>query len=223
MKSARLIVAAALVLLASQCQAAITYRMQPRDAVDDGWAFGGGYISTDGTLGEITPDNFLAWSFNVTSPAGQYTVNSEHGSAFSIAGSSVIANGSQIEPRGDTLAMFATHNELKIPPVDVGGGWQSSFDLFFYGEQSDAGGLTGPGLIVSGSSSILTGTRIGGVIFDDAIQIPDPLLIAPQAGRSTFAITGVEYVFASAVPEPSVLLAYCLSAMVLLSRRRFAL
>lgn len=67
--------------VAAKATAAITYHVQPREGDKDGWALLGGSITTDGTLGEITPANFVAWKLEMKSPAGRSEISSDDGAA----------------------------------------------------------------------------------------------------------------------------------------------
>ncbi len=77
MLNVRLAVAlAAISLLASNyAVAGIIYDIVPRHGISEGWSLDGGWIKTDGTIGQIWPENLLNWELRFTSPSGEKTIS----------------------------------------------------------------------------------------------------------------------------------------------------
>lgn len=100
---------ALLCVVASKASASITYRVSPSEATRPGWSFDGGYITTDGTLGDISPLNFESWEMRFTSPAGQSEISSTNGGAFliKIEYTNLIYNTLVMSP-----SLYVTHDEI---------------------------------------------------------------------------------------------------------------
>ncbi len=97
--------------------AGITYQMLPQAVSKPGWSFDGGYITTDGTLGKITPQNFLNWSVSFTSPFGAHSISRNNGFVTLMIESFVIDSGyNGVEH--STLSLIATDRHFGIPPVE---------------------------------------------------------------------------------------------------------
>lgn len=79
--------AAAIVLLSffftdhREVVASIVYDFPSQQGISGDWSLDGGSITTDGTIGEIGPQNFLEWSIQFSSPLGQYEISSDNGAA----------------------------------------------------------------------------------------------------------------------------------------------
>lgn len=97
--------------------AGITYQMLPQAVSKPGWSFDGGYITTDGTLGKITPQNFVDWSVNFTSPFGTQSISRNNGFVTLIIESFVMDWGyNGVED--STLSLIATDRHFGIPPIE---------------------------------------------------------------------------------------------------------
>lgn len=70
-------------LMQHQSLAGVIYNFEPLPGNTDGWSLDGGWIETDGTMGEIGPQNFDAWELQFTSPAGMRLITTaEYGYSF---------------------------------------------------------------------------------------------------------------------------------------------
>lgn len=197
-----------LACLANTCPGAITYQLLPQIALDDGWAFDGGFVTTDGTLGQIGANNFIDWSIGFTSPAGQYVIESENGTA-ELFGSSILiaiddsAGSGLLGDFGEPLALVATANQLKIPTVTPSDQAISTLALIF-SRNDDIPSSVWPGLavhIVHIPDSQISDMESTGRMFDPAIEGAG----IGRAGSSSFNVSKTNYVIASvtSVPEPS--------------------
>jgi len=69
--------------------ASIVYDFPSQQGLGGDWSLDGGSITTDGTIGEIGPQNFLEWSIRFSSPLGQYEISSDNGAALLVIFSGV--------------------------------------------------------------------------------------------------------------------------------------
>jgi hypothetical protein len=106
----------AIEITSSILSAGITYQMLPQTVSKAGWSFDGGYITTDGTLGEISPQNFVDWSVSFTSPFGTHSISRNNGFVTLIVESFVVDLG-YYGAEYYTLGLIATNRYLGIPAV----------------------------------------------------------------------------------------------------------
>jgi hypothetical protein len=97
--------------------ASITYQMLPQAVSKPGWSFDGGYITTDGTLGRISLQNFVDWSVSFTSPYGTHSISRNNGFVTLMIESFVLDLG-YYGVEYSTLGLVATDQYLGIPPVE---------------------------------------------------------------------------------------------------------
>ena len=175
---------------------------------EEGWAFLGGHITTDGTLGEIGASNFIEWSIGFSSPAGQYVIESETGAVELFHSWVLIASG---DPAilvgrfdfGDPLALVATENHLMIPPVTPSDRAVSTLALIF-SRTEDIPPAVSPGLavhVIHIPDSQISDMETTGQMYDPAIAGAG----VGRAGSSSFTVSRSNYLIASvsSVPEPS--------------------
>jgi hypothetical protein len=96
--------------------AGITYQMLPQAVSKPGWSFDGGYITTDGTLGKIGPQNFVDWLVSFTSPFGAHNISRNNGFVTLMIEFFVIDLG-YYGVEYSTLGLIATDRYLGIPPI----------------------------------------------------------------------------------------------------------
>jgi len=65
----------------TEAVASIVYDFPSQVGLSGDWSLDGGSITTDGTIGEIGPQNFIEWSIRFSSPLGQYEISSDNGAA----------------------------------------------------------------------------------------------------------------------------------------------
>ena len=95
----RLIAALAVIVLGASrlAMADITYQLQNYPDQQNGAKLSG-YITTDGTIGDLLPNNIISWSWTVT-PIGDsaFTLSSSDVGANIILGGSVVASANEID------------------------------------------------------------------------------------------------------------------------------
>lgn len=205
MSSSNIFVATVLLIFIASAQAigAITYQIAPREGAVASWSLLGGSITTDGTLGSISPLNFESWNFTFSSPAGESKITTNNGSALQI---SQTFNSFYLPLPQTAPLLNATREQLTLIP-GVG-----SLDLFFSTQDIFSEDFTGKaisfGVGYTGVAGRLTDNTVDPSDIDRPLYI-DPAKIVGLSDNANHAALASypsgPIVFASlvVVPEPS--------------------
>lgn len=179
---------------------AITYDVVPRDGKVSRWSLDGGTITTDGMLGEVSPQNFLKWELRFSSPSGKLELSSESGRAFLRIFS--FANTSTPQP---APSLTATEEHLVANPGE------GLLILAFATQDVFSDNFTGNAVGYSpqsGNVRLVNGVFSGGILIDNSIDTDNPIGLFTSTGgpnQSTFPTPSGPLVIGSvvSVPEPS--------------------
>jgi len=210
-----------------QALGAITYQIEPRDGTFAPWSLDSGSITTDGTIGDISPVNFESWELRFSSPAGESIISSDDGGAYLIVSMFFNPFSPSTSP-----SLIATADQLIANPA--GGGF---LGLYFATQDIFSDDFTGNVVAFSPRLSGINfvgggGGAGGGLLIDNTVDSSNPIdlfsidpnVINPnprQVGhpnRSTFDYPSGPLVIGSVTlaPEPSslLLLAVCFSCLL---------
>lgn len=98
----RLVTITMFMIAAATARADIIYDVIPYGGFSSGWSLDGGSITTDGTIGPITFDNFVDYLISITSPEGSYTLDPSNSFSF-------------FPNDGSVATMIATEQDLIMP------------------------------------------------------------------------------------------------------------
>ncbi len=216
-------------LACPQALGSITYQISPRDGTFAPWSLDGGSITTDGTIGDISPENFESWELRFTSPSGESKISSDDGGAFLIVSTFFNPFSPSTSP-----SLIATADQLIVNPA--GGG---VLELYFASQDIFSDDFTGNvvafSTAISGSINFANGSG-SGLLIDNTVDSSNPIglfsidpnVINPnpaQLGhpnRSTFDYPSgpLAIAFVASVPEPSSLLLFAVCSSCLLLHRR---
>ena len=91
----------------------LTYQVVPRDGKEALWSLDGGWIMTDGTIGEIGLENITSWDLRFSSPSGQASISSEAGGIYLFKLNNSIDDS---VPAPDVPSFQATSDNLILNP-----------------------------------------------------------------------------------------------------------
>lgn len=213
-------------LACPQAFGAITYQILPRDGNLAPWSLDRGTITTDGTIGDISPENFESWELWFSSPSGESEISSVDGGAFLIVQTLFDISSQRTAPPTNP-SLTATADQLIANPGESG-----FLMLFFATQDIFSDKFTGNvvGFFPIRHSFVNNGSGGGGTGWsvDNTVDSSDPInLFSPDSNliggrtdhpnRSTFGFPSGPLVIASVatVPEPSsvLLFAVCLSSL----------
>jgi len=216
-------------LVYPQALGAITYQIEPRDGTFAPWSLDGGSITTDGTIGDISPENFESWELRFSSPAGESIISSDDGGAYLIVSTFFNPFSPSTSP-----SLIATADQLIANPA--GGGF---LGLYFATQDIFSENFTGNVVAFSPRLSGINFAVIGGgggLLIDNTVDSSNPIdlfsidpnVINPNPGqvghpnRSTFDYPSGPLTIASvaSVPEPPSLLLFAVCFSCLLFHRR---
>ena len=96
-------------LASPQAYGAITYNVVPREGQSAFWSLDRGTITTDGTIGDISPQNFESWELQFSSPSGESIISSDNGTA-----NLVVSTSTDLGSRTEAIAPSLIANQDHI-------------------------------------------------------------------------------------------------------------
>ena len=223
---------ALLAYLATACPAAITYQMSPWDAFDGGWTFDGGSITTDGTIGEVDPTQFISWTLRFTSPFGTTVIDKTNSNAILLSES--LFPPSTFSTTTVAASLVASQRALTAYPGET-----SFLSLYFATQDIFSDDFTGNGiafwprfsdvLLVDGISGMIIDNRIDQSIPYRPFRLMEPNMFPgprsnPNASRYARPAGPLTLGSVASVPEPTTSVFICLAVAgsVAIHRRKTA-
>ena len=159
-------------LISCQSVDAITYRISPREGVSDSWGLIGGSITTDGTIGEISPANFESWELRFSSPSGESVISSDHGLALLVIETFTIIDPYSVLCCHDDNSPHMSANEEQILLVP---GSFGVITLDFVNQDIFSAGFDGKAVSFFPAAILpVNGFTIGGRIIDNSVDASNP-------------------------------------------------
>jgi hypothetical protein len=162
--------------VSTAARADTVYTLVSYSGFDAGWSFGGGSITTDGTIGSLTETNIVEWDVSFTSLEDTYTLNSGN--------STVDVSGPGPPLSADLLGMTQTQSMTTI-----GGQVLAINGIGNQSVQWDAGGIiTSSELILFDSDS--TGTSSDTALLFASNNVATASSAVPEPSTLLALVTG---------------------------------
>lgn len=205
----------ALLSLASpQAYGSITCSVRPHSGDIAHWSLDGGTITTDGTIGGISPENFESWELRFSSPSGKSIISSDYGQSLLLKHTPTI-----ISTHAPSLSASQDHLI-----ADLGGGF---LVLAFADQNIFSEGFSGKAItfVPSPPHVLINGGGGGGSLIDntvDSLKPISPFASVNSLNQSTFSTASGPLVIGSvaSVPEPPYMLHFLISFSFVCSLRR---